>query len=150
MNTQRPHSDPGGPGWSGQAGRHWRGIVVYLVVVTVSIWISGYLWIEHAGHAAGKVLLAASVCLVVVGCLAVHSVILQDSAQLRARAGGWNPKWWEYIALGLGGPILLSLATVAVTPTVTAIGSAVVAFALLTWGVSVHYLYRRHRSVAVR
>lgn len=136
----------------GTGERNWYPLVGYVVVAILA---TVYVTVSYLGteSESGVQLLGAIygviLFLISVGGVVVYPALFKDSAYLRGIRSGWNPKWWRYIAVGAGPPVLFVLGGAAVRAGGTGVGAALLVHPATAVVVSLVYLYNRHRYVGV-
>jgi len=134
----------------GTSEKYWYTLAGYTAIAILAILYNIYIF-SRSGinvQAAGMMSALSIFGVSAIG-LVTYPALFKDSAYLRGTRSGWKPKWWNYLAIGLGIPVLAAIVSSFLG---IAIGGGVI-------GVMVHvitapvmsgyYLYNRHQMIGV-
>lgn len=125
---------------------HWYGMLAYLAVGVFGLAYSAFQYNE--GLEIGASITMSVVLLVLVfGGVATYWLLFKDAMYLSRTGHRWTPTWWMYAGAGLGVPALIYFGGDALAPSSPNSVVALLVYTLLTVGVNVVYLYRRHKYI---
>ncbi|WP_101295877.1 hypothetical protein [Halegenticoccus soli] len=143
---------PRNPSVTGRARtgrRYWYVLAAQIVsgvVVTIYLAIAAaHVVVAPSDLLTGIVLSVASLLSV-----AVYPSLFKDAIYVNREHVEWEPRWWQYVGIGIGVTFLAYLAVRTVGRD-EVLAPVLLLFVLIavSAGISTVYLYRRHRAVGV-
>lgn len=125
--------------------RYWYASIAFVAAVIIStLYVAALISLGGPAVLQGGIVVVWLSGLSALGAL-TYLVLLKDTANVRKMGFTWQPKSWYYVLVGFSAPLVaLILFGQRYPPGVRELLSIIV-FILITCGVNVFYLYRRHR-----